>query len=697
MAGEPYPLGATWDGSGVNFSLYSEHGTGVELCLFDSADAKKESRRISMTHRTDMIFHCYLPDVRPGQIYAYRVYGPWEPAKGHRFNPNKLLADPYAFAMARSVLWDDSLYAFDPNNPSRMDERDSAPFAALCAVVEKAFTWGDDRPPGIPWRDTIIYEAHVKSLTMRHPEVPQRMRGTYSGLASEPMIEYFKSLGITAIELMPVHHHVDEHVLAMRGLKNLWGYSTLSYFAPDLAYSAGRRVGDAIQEFKVMVKALHRAGLEVILDVVYNHTCEGDHRGANLCFRGIDNASYYRLDPNNPGMYTDFTGCGNTLNMQNPRVLQLIMDSLRYWVTEMHVDGFRFDLASALGRELHAVDRLSAFFDIIHQDPVLSRVKLIAEPWDLGEGGYQVGNFPVQWTEWNGHYRDCVRSFWIGGNVAREFATRLTGSSDLYEAAGRRPYASINFVTCHDGFTMLDLVSYDRKHNEANGWNNTDGNDHNISFNHGAEGETQDPTIRATRFRQMRNYFATLLLSQGVPMINMGDELARTQKGNNNAYCQDNDISWIDWDLTEEQKHHLEFVKKLIHLRRQSRVLRRNHFIRGGEPGEERDMIWLHPDGHEMKSSEWYDSMPIFGAIIDGLHPQENKKFYEIGGKDEDVEPLLIVIARSAGEFRIPAEPNLSWYRILDSELGPSISVKAGTSLDLMALTVSVFRPDRRG
>ncbi|MBL8019293.1 MAG: glycogen debranching protein GlgX [Leptospirales bacterium] len=695
MAGEPYPLGATWDGSGVNFSLYSENARTVDLCLFDSADAKKESGTIRMEHRTDMIFHCYLPDIRPGQVYGYRVDGPWSPAEGHRFNRHKLLADPYALAIARDMVWDDAVYAFDPKDPTKMDTRDSAPFAPLCAVVDRAFTWGEDRPPRIPWKDTIIYETHVKSMTMRHPDIPERLRGTYAGFCSEPVIRYLKELGVTAVELLPVHHHVDEHVLVKRGLKNLWGYSTLGYFAPDLAYSCGRRVGDAIQEFKVMVKALHKAGLEVILDVVYNHTCEGDEKGPNLAFRGIDNAAYYRLDPKDKSKYTDFTGCGNTLDMQNPRVLQLIMDSLRYWVNEMHVDGFRFDLASALARELHAVDRLSAFFDIIHQDPVLSRVKLIAEPWDLGEGGYQVGNFPVQWTEWNGKYRDCIRRYWKGDGVAREFATRITGSSDLYESAGRRPYASVNFVTCHDGFTLRDLVSYNKKHNQANGWDNTDGSDHDHSWNCGAEGPGQDKAIEALRWKQMRNFFATLLLSQGVPMINAGDEIGRTQKGNNNAYCQDNEISWFDWKLSADQEQLLDFVQQLTRIRRESRVLRRNHFLRGRDRGAS-DMLWLHPDGREMAEKDWSDELDVFGAFIDGLHPQEARSKFVMGEPDETIEPLLVLISRKAGTFVIPLEPAFHWYRILDSDLHGPISVKPGTKIEISERSISVFRPDRR-
>lgn len=696
MAGEPYPLGATWDGSGVNFALYSENATDVDLCLFDSPDARFEAHRIRLMHRTDMIFHCYLPDIRPGQVYGYRVHGPWNPAAGHRFNPHKLLADPYAYAFARTLTWHDSLYAFQSKDPSRIDERDSAAYAPLCAVAETAFTWGDDHPPRTRWKDTVIYETHVRSMTMRHPDIAERLRGTYAGLASEPIIRYLKDLGVTAVELLPVHQHVDEHVLVQRGLRNLWGYSTLGFFAPELAYSAGRRVGDAIQDFKVMVKGLHKAGLEVILDVVYNHTCEGDHRGANICFRGIDNSAYYRLNKADSSLYEDFTGTGNTLNMQNPRVLQMIMDSLRYWVTHMHVDGFRFDLASALGRELHAVDRLSAFFDIIHQDPVLSRVKLIAEPWDLGADGYQVGNFPVQWSEWNGLYRDCVRRFWRGEPVAREFATRLTGSSDLYAPEGRRPYASVNFVTCHDGFTIRDLVSYSHKHNEANGWNNTDGLDDNHSENNGVEGPTRDKSIEDRRFAQIRNFFTTILVSQGVPMINAGDELGRTQKGNNNAYCQDNETSWFNWELGEQEQKLLQFVQRLIRLRRESRVLRRSHFLRSTEAGEG-DMLWLHPDGHEMKNEEWRDDMSSFGMLIEKMHPGESIGLYTIGEREEIIEPLLILFARRTATFKIPDRGGTPWYRILDTAMNPPASFEPGTEIELKDRTISIFRTDRRG
>src|SRR4051795_908641 len=553
--GSPYPLGATWDGVGVNFALFSEHATRVELCLFDSPDAESESLTIHLTEQTDMVWHGYLPDVRPGQLYGYRVHGPYEPHHGHRFNPNKIVMDPYARVVGRPVRWNESLFGFHAgHDDTTFDPRDSATAAPLAAVVDPAFTWGDDRPLRTPWHETLIYELHVKGFTKLNPHVPESLRGTYLGLASEPAIRHLTTLGVTAVELMPVHHHADDWHLARLGLKNYWGYNTLSYFAPDVNYASSNSPMDAVREFKMMVRALHAANLEVILDVVYSHTAEGNHLGPTLSLRGIDNTSYYRLQPNEPRFYQDFTGCGNTLNMRSPRVLQLIMDSLRYWVMEMHVDGFRFDLASALARELHAVDKLSAFFDLIQQDPVISQVKLIAEPWDVGPGGYQVGNFPPLWTEWNGKYRDSVRQFWRGeaGSVS-ELATRLSGSNDLYAHSGRQPYASINFVTAHDGFTLHDLVSYDTKHNEANGEDNRDGENNNLSWNCGVEGPTDDPEIRALRERQKRNFLATMLLSQGVPMISHGDEIGRTQQGNNNAYCQDNELSWIDWNLDEEK------------------------------------------------------------------------------------------------------------------------------------------------
>ena len=610
LPGSPYPLGATWDGIGVNFAIYSEHATGVELCLFDGPTADSESVRVPLGEQTDMVWHGYLPDAGPGQLYGYRVHGPYDPPAGHRFNPAKIVMDPYAKAVGRTVQWHDSLFGYEVGHPAAdlsLDSRDSARYAPLAAVIDEAFTWGNDRAPRTPWHETLIYELHVKGFTQQHPDVPARLRGTYLGLASEAAIDHLVRLGVTAVELMPVHHHTNEWLLVQRGLTNYWGYNTLSYFAPDVRYAASTSPLESVREFKMMVRALHAAGLEVLLDVVYNHTAEGHHFGPTLSLRGIDNASYYRLRADRR-YYEDFTGCGNTLNMRSPRVLQLIMDSLRYWVLEMHVDGFRFDLASALARELHAVDKLGSFFDIIHQDPVLSQVKLIAEPWDLGEGGYQVGNFPIGWTEWNGKYRDTVRRFWRGdGGVVSELATRLAGSSDLYGHSGRRPYASVNFITVHDGFTLADLVSYSEKHNEANREDNRDGENHNLSWNCGQEGPTDDLAVVGLRRRQMRNFMATLFLSLGVPMLSGGDEMARTQRGNNNAYCQDNDLSWTPWDLSPQQQEFLEFTRRMIGTWKANPVLRRRRFLQGRplRGAGVKDIAWLTPEGREMTDADW--------------------------------------------------------------------------------------------
>jgi len=623
--GRPYPLGATWDGMGVNFALFSEHADKVELCFFDSVEARRESRRITLPEYTDHVWHGYLPDARPGQIYGFRLHGPYDPGAGHRFNPNKVVLDPYAKAVVRPVVWDDAMFGYEVGSPEEdlsFSEGDNAAFAPLAAVVDMSFTWGDDRPPSVPWSDTVIYEAHVKGLTARHPEVPADLRGTYAGLSSEPVIRHLKKLGITAIELMPIHQHVDERHLVDRDLSNYWGYNTLSFFAPDLRYTSETGRLASVREFKTMVRYLHAAGIEVLLDVVYNHTAEGNHLGPTLSFRGIDNAAYYRLAADSPRHYMDFTGCGNTLNMLHPRVLQLIMDSLRYWILEMHVDGFRFDLASALARELYEVDKLGAFFDIIHQDPVISQVKLIAEPWDLGAGGYQVGNFPVLWTEWNGKYRDAARNFWKGDCCGvSEFATRIAGSSDLYERSGRLSYASINFVTCHDGFTLHDLVSYNEKHNEANGEENRDGENHNLSWNCGAEGPTEDPEINALRRRQKRNFFATLMLSVGVPMISGGDELGRTQQGNNNAYCQDNELSWHNWELSAEDRHFLKFCRKVAAIRSEQPVFTRRNFLLGRPIADTglKDVTWLAPMGREMTDEDWHDPLTrSIGVLLAG-------------------------------------------------------------------------------
>jgi glycogen operon protein len=608
--GRSYPLGATWDGSGTNFSLYSENASKVEVCLFDSPEAEKESCRIVLPESTDMVWHGYLPDVLPGQIYGYRVHGPYEPAKGHRFNPNKVLLDPYAKSIAREPAWCDEMWGYKVGDAAAdlsFDDRDNARFAPLAAVIDQAFTWGDDRPPRTPWNKTLIYELHVKGFTKLHPDVPEKLRGTYAGLGSEAAVEYLKSLGVTAVELLPVHEHVDDRHLVERGLQNYWGYNTLGFFAPEHQYASAATAPDTVREFKTMVRILHAAGLEVILDVVYNHTAEGNQMGPTLSFRGIDNASYYRLAPD-PRYYMDFTGCGNTLNMTNPRVLQLIMDSLRYWIEHMHVDGFRFDLASTLARELHEVDKLGAFFDIIHQDPVISQVKLIAEPWDLGAGGYQVGNFPVLWSEWNGKYRDSMRHFWKGdGGMVSEFATRFCGSSDLYEWSSRRPHASINFITCHDGFTLEDLVSYNEKHNEANGEENRDGTSDNISWNCGAEGPTADPAVNALREKKKQSFLATLLFSQGVPMLLAGDEFGHTQRGNNNAYCQDNEIAWLHWDLTPDQQAMAKTVRQMIRIFHEQPVFRRRRFFHGKaiQGSEAPEIDWLDPTGSEMSSEAW--------------------------------------------------------------------------------------------
>jgi isoamylase len=608
--GAAYPLGATWDGSGTNFALFSEVAERVQLCLFDADGA---DTRLDLTEVDGFVWHCYLSGVGPGQRYAYRVTGPYDPRRGHRCNPAKLLLDPYGKAIDGSLRWDPALFGYQPDDPAQPSTTDSAPFMPRNVVINPYFDWTGDRQPRTPYHQTVIYEAHVRGLTMRHPQVPPELRGTYSGLASPSVIEHLTRLGITAIELMPVHQSVSEHKLAERGLTNYWGYNTIGFLAPHNAYSSSAEPHGQVAEFKAMVKALHAAGIEVILDVVYNHTAETGAAGPTLSFRGIDNAAYYRLDDSDPSVYLDYTGCGNSLNVRHPHALQLIMDSLRYWILEMHVDGFRFDLAAALARELHEVDRLSAFFELVQQDPVVSQVKLIAEPWDVGAGGYQVGKFPPLWTEWNGKYRDTVRDFWRGQPAALpEFASRLSGSSDLYETSARRPVASINFVTCHDGFTLTDLVSYNAKHNEANGDHNADGTDDNRSWNCGTEGPTDDPVITELRARQVRNFLVTLFCSQGVPMLLAGDELGRTQQGNNNAYCQDNDVSFVDWEAAGKNAGLLDFTCAMIALRREHPVFRRRRFFSGlpagptGSPGAMmRDISWLTPAGTEMTVADW--------------------------------------------------------------------------------------------
>jgi isoamylase len=621
--GRPFPMGATWDGEGTNFSVFSEHAESIELCLFDEQGAEE---RIPFTQRRALNWHCYLPGVGPGQRYGLRVHGPYLPLEGQRFNPNKLLLDPYAKAIEGVVDWAHDAnvlpYVFDGTEDAdlEMDDEDDAPAMPKSVVVDDAFDWQGDRRPGVPFADTIIYETHVKGFTMRHPEIQEDLRGTYAGLASEPSVAYLRDLGVTAVELLPVHHISDESFLYERGLRNYWGYSTIGYFAPYSEYAATGRRGEQVREFKGMVKALHRAGIEVILDVVYNHTAEGNHLGPMLSFKGVDNQSYYRLVPDDPHHYMDFTGTGNSLNPVHPSVLRLIMDSLRYWVMECHVDGFRFDLASALAREFFDVDRLSAFFDVIHQDPVLSQVKLIAEPWDVGPGGYQVGNFPVLWSEWNGVYRDTMRDYWRGQTNCGEFASRLSGSSDLYEADGRDPFASVNFITAHDGFTLADLVSYNEKHNEANLEDNQDGTDDNRSWNCGAEGDPEDPQVLELRARQQRNFLTTLLLSQGTPMILGGDEMGRTQHGNNNAWCQDNEISWYDWSDTERSAGLLEFTRRLIRLRREHPVLRRESFLAGEEIRGSGlpDVWWFRTDGLKMTRRDWQDGEHVLGMFLNG-------------------------------------------------------------------------------
>ena len=666
--GTPYPLGATWDGAGTNFALFSEVAEGVELCLVNDDG----EHRVELTEVDGFVWHGYLPDVGPGQRYGDRVHGPYEPAKGHRCNPAKLLLDPYGKAVDGRVRWHEALFGYRFSDPERINKTDSARYMPTNVVINPFFDWGDDRPPRTPYHGTVIYEAHVRGLTLRHPDVPDEERGTYAGLAHPAVIEHLTRLGVTAVELMPVHQFVPEHELTERGLTNYWGYNTIAFLAPHNGYSSATTPGGQVGEIKAMVKALHEAGIEVILDVVYNHTAEGDHRGPTLSFRGIDNAAYYRLSDEDKRYYVDYTGCGNSLNVRYPHALQLIMDSLRYWVLEAHVDGFRFDLASALARELHDVDRLSAFFDLVQQDPVVSQVKLIAEPWDVGEGGYQVGNFPPLWSEWNGKYRDTVRDFWRGEpSTLPEFASRLSGSSDLYETSGRRPVASINFVTCHDGFTLADLVSYDRKHNEANGEGGADGTDDNRSWNCGAEGPTEDRAVLELRSRQRRNLLATLFCSQGVPMLLAGDELGRTQGGNNNAYCQDNEVSWVDWSLADSHADQLEFVCELAAFRRDHPVFRRRRFFRGGDGGDGlADIAWLTPSGREMAGKDW--DTPYARAMMVFLN---GNAITEPGPRGEPVRDDTFLILVSANQdpvkFTLPGQRfGRCWAVTLDTTAG---------------------------
>jgi len=668
--GAPFPRGATWDGEGVNFALFSESATRVELCLFDRT-GRRELQRIELREQTDQIWHCYLPDARPGLLYGYRVHGPYDPARGHRFNANKLLLEPYAKDIVGQLRWSDAHFGYrigHRNQDLSFDRRDNAAGMPKCRVIDPAFTWGDDRAPQIPWSDMVVYELHVRGLTKNHPDISPSLRGTYAGLATAPVIDHLQRLGVTSVELLPVHAFVDDRHLVERGLRNYWGYNSIGFFAPDHRYSS---TGLA-SEFKTMVKTFHSNGIEVILDVVYNHTAEGSHLGPTLSFRGIDNATYYRLVGDNPRYYMDYTGCGNTLNLQQPRVLQLIMDSLRYWVLEMHVDGFRFDLASALARELHAVDRLGAFFDILLQDPVLSQVKLIAEPWDLGEGGYQVGNFPAGWGEWNDRYRDTMRAHWKGdGGLIGDFARRLTGSSDFYEHSGRKPYASVNFITAHDGFTLHDLVSYNDKHNAANGEDNRDGTDNNNSWNCGVEGPTDDAEINALRARQKRNLLATLMLSQGVPMLVAGDELGRTQQGSNNAYCQDNETSWVNWQLSADDREFLTFAQRIIALRLEHPLFRRRNFFQGRaiRGSGNQDILWLKPDGSEMSDQEWaHDFARCLGVHLSGAAMDERDRR---GRPIHDDNFLLLFNSHhEAIAFRLPVLGAVGeWQSLLDTHL----------------------------
>jgi isoamylase len=658
--GSPHPLGATWDGEGVNFAIFSEHATSVELCLFDTPEAAEPSAQVSMAAATDRVWHAYLPDVRPGALYGYRIDGPYKPEEGHRFNPAKLLIDPYAKAVSGTIRWSDELFGYTIGDPAvdlSQDQRDSAGAMPKCVVADPAFTWGDDRAPDTPWNRTVIYECHVRGMTMRHPGVPEDLRGTYLGLASDPIIDHLVGLGVTAVELMPTHQFVADRHLVDQGLTNYWGYNSIAFLAPHVGYATGG-LGQQIGEFKSMVRTLHRAGLEVILDVVYNHTGEGNHLGPTLSLRGIDNASYYRLNPDDPRYHVDFTGTGNSLNIMHPRAMALIMDSLRYWVTDMHVDGFRFDLAPVLVRGYEA-GHPSAFFEIIQQDPVLSKVKLIAEPWDVGPDGYQLGRFPPGWSEWNGAFRDAIRRFWRGdpGQVP-ELASRLTGSSDIYAPSGRRTYASVNFVTCHDGFTLTDLVSYERRHNEANGEDNQDGASDNLSRNWGVEGPSPSVRIERARDRMKRNLLTTLMFSQGVRMILGGDEIGRTQDGNNNAYCQDSEVSWVDWDVGETGTALCAFTRDLISIVEDNPILRRRDFFTGRSIGDQaRDVMWVRPDGEMMTDEDWQDSEnQSIGMLLPGRAADE----IDMRGRLVKSNSLLLLLNAST-RSRSWTLPRLEW------------------------------------
>ncbi len=705
--GTSLQLGANWDGEGTNFALFAEHAEAVELCLLD---VDGEERRLALPEVTAHVWHGYVPEVGPGQRYGYRVHGRYDPGRGDRFNPAKLLLDPYAKAIEGKVDWDDAVFGYRvgaEDGDLAPDQRDSAPHVPRAVVINDGFPWGDDRRPDVPWQDAVIYEAHVRGFTMRHPDVPEHQRGTYAAMGSPPVIDHLLRLGVTTLELQPVHHFISEHGVIQRGLTNYWGYNSIGYCAPEAGYALSSQAGAQVREFKAMVRNLHAAGIEVILDVVYNHTAEGNHLGPTLSFRGLDNRGYYRVDERDPRYYLDYTGCGNTLNVPHPQVLKLIMDSLRYWVLEMHVDGFRFDLASALARSFHEVDRLSAFFDLIHQDPVISKVKLIAEPWDVGEGGYQVGKFPVLWTEWNGRYRDTVRDFWRGARTGvADVAYRLTGSSDLYQSDGRRPYASINFVTAHDGFTLHDLVSYNEKHNQANREDNRDGSDDNRSWNCGVEGPSGDPAVIALRERQKRNFLATLFLSAGVPMLLAGDEMGRTQKGNNNAYCQDNELSWVDWELDERRQSLLAFTRALIALRKRHPVLRRRRFFQGQaiHGSGVKDIGWFTPDGHEMDEDRWRaPDIATLGVFFNG---EEIRDLSSRGERIVGDSFLLLLNGRAeAVPFVLPGQPWAKEYElVVDTGIdfvysvglgGDAPAYQAGEELSMAARSLAILRKRR--
>ena len=703
--GKPYPLGATWLGNGVNFAIFSEHATGVDLCLFDNIGAPKENVRIPLREQTEQVWHVFLPDARPGQLYGYRVAGPYDPNHGLRFNDSKLLLDPYAKAIAGQIDWSDEMFGYvvgDKAEDLTRDSRDNAWAMPKSVVIDGGFDWGDEKRPNTSLAETVIYEVHVKGFTKLWQEVPEKLRGTYAGVANEQAIRYLKNLGVTAVELLPVHTHLDEKYLVDRGLINYWGYQTIGFFAPHAQYSSNPEPGSEVTEFKGMVRNLHAAGVEVILDVVYNHTGEGNHLGPTICFRGIDNPANYRLMADNPRFYLDYTGTGNTLDTLCPRTLQMVMDSLRYWVTEMRVDGFRFDLAPALARDGTGFNKFHAFFKVIQQDPILSQVKLIAEPWDVGEGGYQVGNFPVPFSEWNGKFRDAMRSFWRGDEgFIGEVAYRLTGSPDLYQHDGRRPYASVNFITSHDGYTLNDLVSYNDKHNDANGDENRDGDNHNRSWNCGVEGPTDDPSINSLRRRQQRNFLTMLFLSQGVPMLLGGDEFGRTQEGNNNAYCQDNEISWLNWRRDEKQNRLLEFTRKLIQLRREHAVFRRPKFFQGRRVrgGEIKDVMWFNPGGNEMSEEEWNSPfVRCLGMLISG----DAADLIDLHGDPvrDDTFLLLINAHHEPIPFLLPGEEHLEWEQILDTTnedgfLKQPKKSSSGDDVDLNERTTYLFKLSR--